>query len=807
MILHAARLFRREKGFVAVVVLTLAIGIGANAGLFAAAYCLLLDPLPFAQADRLVVLHESRAGRGSRDVSLPDVRDWQEQTTTFDSFGAGRRRTFGLHRNNNQLVVVKLGMVTAGYLPTLGISPAYGRTFTQPEETDHTQVIVLTDQLWTQRFNRNPSVVGEKVELNEQPYIVIGVLPSQFPALFAGEAIEGFIPLDDKLYSNRSAKTLYAIARIKPNSSIEGARTELQVVAGKLANLYPENSSIGADFESLQAAMYGSVRRPLLLLISGSVLILLIALTNVTFFFGERIVARMRELAIRMAVGATRRHLATQFMVEALMLCSVSAVIGIAIAKACLLGLPEIIGLWGSAGVAPILVIGDMHVDRVILAIALVFTLGLSLLLGGFCLRFIDARDLHDVLKTGNVTTSESRAGMYSRNFFVAGQIAISFVLLMGSGLLFRSFHLVLSAPRGFQSAGVVQFGLGLPDARYNSDAKLAAFHDGLIKNIEAVPGVDSVGGAWRLPTEGSNGLSTRFLLEGDALPKKDWPSVSLNVVTRGYFETLGIALFRGRTFSDHDRLDSPRVIVINHAFQNAVFKNADPLGKRLQVSWESDTTPPGTWLQIVGVVADTRERSLERQTQPEVYMPMSQFPSDGFQYAVRVRAMDPAIVQAMRSTVNRLDPLLETIQVTKLDDRILSSLAYRRFLLNVTEALALVGVLLMGIGLYGSISYSLAQGKKALAVRLAIGAQPSHIRALMLKQLVKLVSIGAVAGLLMWIIVGKLMTAELYGVKGMDLATLFAVIFTLYALCLCFSAKAIFMAGRTSPALALQST
>jgi predicted permease len=453
------------------------------------------------------------------------------------------------------------------------------------------------------------------------------------------------------------------------------------------------------------------------------------------------------------------------------------------------------------------LMVGGMQLDWVIIVTALAFTLGLSLLLGGLCLRFMNAKDIHDVIKSGGGTSSESRAGMYSRNFFVIGQIAISFVLLMGSGLLFRSFHRILLAPRGFQSAGILQFGLGLPDTRYNSDAKLAAFHEDLIRNIESVPGVESVGGAWRLPTEGANGLSTRYLREGADMPPKDWPSTSLNVVTRGYFEALRVRLISGRTFSALDSLNTPRVMIVNHAFQQSVFKNADPIGKRMQIAWQSDSTPSGTWLQIVGVVEDTRERDLERQPQPEMYLAMSQFPADGFQYDVRVRSVDPATVQAMRSAVNRLDPLLEPIQVTKFDDRILSSLTNRRFLLSVTEALALLGAFLMGIGLYGSISYSLAQSKKALAVRMAVGAQPSQIRALMLQRLLKLVSAGIVAGLLLWMMVNRLMAAELYGVKGMDPATLLAMILGLYVLCVCFSANAIVAAGRMSPLIALRSS
>jgi hypothetical protein len=305
MIFHAARLFLRDKRFVAVVVLTLAVGIGTNTALFTAAYGLLLAPLPFPHSERLVVFHESWAGRGSRDVSLPDVHDWQEQTTAFDSFGVGRFRTFGLRDKNHQLSVVKIGVVTAGYLQTLGVPPAFGRIFTQSEETGNATVLVLGYQLWVQRFNKNPLVIGERVQLNEQPYIVIGVLPLRFPALLAGEVVEGFIPIDEKTYSNRSAKTLYAVGRIKPTRSVEDARAELQVVARKLAALYPENSSTGADFESLQTAMYGSLQRPLLFLIAGSALILLIVFTNVTFFFGERVVARMREIAIRVAAACS----------------------------------------------------------------------------------------------------------------------------------------------------------------------------------------------------------------------------------------------------------------------------------------------------------------------------------------------------------------------------------------------------------------------------------------------------------------------------------------------------------------------
>ena len=810
-IVQTTRRLRRDLSFTSVVVLTLSLGIGATTALAAATYAFLLAPLPFPDADRLCVLYETAQGSASRDfgAALPNIRDLQEQTHAFESVGAGLTRTFGLRASGGALKVVNVGMVTATFLKTLEVQPYIGRNFTSAEELGGARLIIISDQIWAERFGRDHLVLGKHLDLNEESFTIIGVLPSTFPALIGSEPVQAFIPLPDSTYDHRSAKSLFAVARLKPDERLDSARANLRAVSHRLAQMYPENSGIEANIQDLREAMYGSARGPVLLILSGSILILVAAATNVIFYFAERMITRMQEIVVRVALGATSADLGSQFITESLVLCGASAGLGACVGTLILAVLRRTNIIPHAAAIAYTDPRG-LSTTCVIVGLSAAFAILLSIVLGIVCLRIVKVTNISGLLGGSGWTRSAHRTGTLFLNGFVIAQIAISFVLLASCAFLLNSLHLVLAAPRGFDSNNIIQFGLGLPEVRYNTDQKLATFHEDLLRALEHLPGIESAFGAWRLPTEGGGiGLSTHFYVEGAlrAESHKKWPSALINIVTPNYFETLKIPLFKGRSFSSFDNLRTPRVLIVNRAFERAFFKDANALSRRLKLSWQSDSTPADTWFEVIGVVNNTRDRSLETSPEPELYLAMSQFPADGFQYALRTRHLDPTVIKSVQQVVHGLDPQLEDIRVVTFNERLMSGVQYRKTLLRYNEWLATLAGFLMVVGLYGGVSYLLAQRTKALAIRMALGASPSKIRLLVIRQVSSLISIGLAVGLILWLAAARFIRSELFGLSTTDPFTLMIVVLALYLLCLLFVSRACFVVGRISPASILRST
>jgi putative ABC transport system permease protein len=773
---QALRSFQKTPGFTATALVTLALGIGANTALFSATYHLLLRPLPYPEPDRLVALYGVRTDQGPQRVSLEDLVDWQAASHAFAGMAAYRPRSFSLRDgrpgSDSRIDVIQVGMVTSDLLPVLGLRPRLGRPFSREEETAGAAVVLLGDRLWRRRFGGAPDLVGRRVLLNDVPRTVLGILPAGLALPMQGQLPDAYIPLSHEDYGgDREKRSLEAVARLRPGVSIAAARSELVGIAAHLAHAYPAtNERWSAGLVDLHTAQTGQDRRPLLLLDSGGLLLLLLACTNVSSLLVARFLAHLREVAIHAALGAGARQLARRFLAEGLVLASLGAGLGLSIAGACLKLLPLALPLAGGARLPG--GGGRPGLDGTALAIALALCV-LSTLVFALVPTFLAYRtDLHRILQ-GESPSGGSRHRL--RGATVVLQVAFCTMLLLASGLLLRSFFALLATDPGFRSERVLRFGIGLPEKRYVTDARIFAFHHALLDRLAALPGVEAAGLVGRLPLTGE-GFRTPFEIDGaPPVPRDRRPSTALtalDIASPGYFRALRIPLLAGRSFTLQDGPAAPRVLLVNEAFRKAHFPGGSALGalgQRLQLGWTSDTNPRGTRWEVVGVVGDVRERSVEVSARPEVYLSTEQYPLDGGSYVLLTRRTDAALGDALRASVRTLDGDLEKLDIRPFADAVRASLADRRLALLLSGLFAAVALLLTAVGIYGVAAWTVARRRREMALRLALGADMGHVVRLVLGQGLRWAGLGLLLGLAGFGSLSRLLASHLYGVGTAD--------------------------------------
>lgn len=803
---QAVRILLRSRTLTVTAVLTLALGLGANAAMFSATWALLLRPLPYPEPERLVSLFGTRPDRGPQQVSLLDFLDWREASrSSFANMAAYRPRSFGIATNGGDTApeVIQVGMTTAGLFETLGVRPARGRAFTEREEVEEAPVIVLSHRLW-RRLGADPGAVGGKVRLNEEPRTVVGVLPEGFDFPMQGELPEAYIPLSRADYgASRGARGLEAVARLAGGVSPEAARSALASAAARLAEAHPDsNARLGADLQSLDEALRGGNRRPLLLLTGAGLLLFLIACTNVVNLLLAHFLARSRATAIRAALGARTAQIARHFTAQGVVLTLAGAAAGLVTARLCLAALPLALPLLGGAAPpAAALDAAPLRLDGAVL----LFTLGLALLVAALLALSSAAlarrADLQAVLQS-----DDPRSGSRSRlrGALVVGQIAASTMLLLLAGLLLRSFLALLSADPGFETAGVVKFGLGLPEARYGAEEKMIAFHRDLLAKLAEIPGVEAAGAIAGLPLGGQE-FRTGFQPAGAGIPRADRPGAVLAVASEGYFRTLAIPRVKGRGFRPADTPESPPVLLVNQAFERTHFPAEGALGQRIEIGWASEAFPAGTAWEIVGVVGDTRQGSLEEEVQPGIYLPMSQFPVDGCSYTVRAARTDAGLAQAVREAVRAQDGQLESVEVLPLREVVRESLGDRRLLFLLTALFSGVALLLTAVGIYGVTAWTALQRDREMALRLTLGAQARQVARLVLGQGLGLAVRGLLLGVSGFFLLQDLVASQLYGVRAMDPLTLGAVALVLCATTLLACAVPSLRVSRTEPMRAIR--
>ena len=787
----ALRLLVRQRAFTLVAVLVLALGIGAAAAVLSVVDGVLLRPVPFEAMHRLVMVWETDRDSGTvrEPASVPDFLDFEERSRQVEAFGAltGTQVTAATERG---APVRRTALaVTAGLLPLLGVEPVLGRSFTSDEaRSGGPRVAMISEALWSERFGRDPEVVGRALLLDEAPATIVGVVPDHadlgvlqilsaaaYARAFADQGtradVDVWVPLrPDPDALPRSTHSIFVVGRLAPGATLASARAELAEIAAELERSYPENDARGVFVEPLPDVVFGPVRTPLAVLAAAVVLVLLIASANVANLVLVRATARVREVAVRRALGAGVGRLGRQFVAENLLLALLATAAGLALAA----GAVKLLVAAAPAGVPRLAGVAlDVRVGGAAAGLGLVVGVGFGLLplaqaRGGDLLAGLRGR-----LRPAGVL--RGGAGRRApRRLLLVLQVSLAVVLVIGAGLLVRSFQQLLGVETGFEAGGVLKSEYQLPRARYPADlarfprfTETHAFNAELLRRVAAVPSVASAAIAGNHPLDA--GATTSFVVIGREAEAADWPEITVRRVTPGYFSTVELALRDGRRFDDRDDTSAPPVAVINAAAAERFFDGEDPLGHELGF-W-------GVRRTIIGVVADERVRGLEEAPPPGVYLPLAQAPSLNGVYALLARtSTDPAV---LAPTVQRiaagLDPRVALFGTEPLDHTMARSVAERRFVMTLLSLFAAVAIAIAVAGVHGALSFDVARRTQEIGVRLTLGAQQSRILLSVVGQGLAPVVPGLAIGMAAAWWLARGVAALLFGIAPLDPATFVA--------------------------------
>ena len=806
---YGIRMLMKSPAFTVVAVITLALGIGANTAIFSVLDAVMLRPLPFPHADRLVSIQEMdlRKAHGAglaSSVSYPNFFDWRAHNHTFEFMSSYSDRDFTL-TGTGEAQHLEGEMVSAEFFRTIGVLPAIGRDFRAEEEKPGIHVVVLSHELWQSRLGADPAIVGKTITVNSRPYTVVGVMPAGFalpdrypPAqlwvTYSTDA-EG----DEPITGQRGAHLLSVIGRLKPGISTKQGNADLDQIARALAKQYPdENGSRGAvKVESLLQHMVGDTRPALLALLAAVICVLLIACVNTANLLLARATSRSREIAVRAALGAGRIRIVRQLLTESVLLAMAGGALGVLLASATLDALLRL-----SPQEVPRL--ANTTIDTSVL----LFAAGVAILTG---IVFGLVPAIH-ALRTDLVTSlkQNTRGGGASRGqhrvhrSLVIAETAIGVVLLIGSGLLIRSFTAMLHADPGFNPHNVLTMKFNLPSSRY-SDAAQIRFYDNLLPKLRAVPGVVSGGAVITPPMSGDRyGISLEF--EGSAVKASERPSADFDAVSPDYFRTLGVPLVAGRDFNAHDEEHAPQVMIVNQAFVRRFLSGKEPIGTRVKPEFSSEAGPVRPpWRTIVGVVGDIKHASIKEDAAPKFFVPYPQGLISNLTMVVRTASAPAGMVNELRGVITSMDPQLAIFNVRSLDENVSRSLAtekFETFLLTVFAGLAFV---LTAVGLYGVLAYAVAEQTHDFGVRMALGATTSTVLRLVLRSGVAIAAIGLLIGVVAAIGTDRLLAHALYGVGPVDPLTFAAVMAALMLVCLLASYIPARRAAKVDPMVALR--
>jgi predicted permease len=778
---HAARALVRAPGFTLPAILIAALGTGANTGAFSALDTLLLDRLPYPEPGRLVQLYETGPDGKPRGVAEANLLDWRGRSTAFQAMAVYQPRTFGLTLGERDAVtVVQTGMVMADFFAAAGVPPAFGRVFTEGEEIEGVPLLVLTDRLWRRMFAADPGVVGRRVWLNEEPYTIAGVMPRGFDYPIQGVSPEAFLPLSRKDYCCARLGQQEAVARLKPGVSLDRARAELSSMAAAMAVQYPAtNAGRGAGLRPLAETMKGSRREPLWVLMGTASLLLAIAAANLAGLMLSRAVARRHEFAIRAALGAGPARVARQFFLEAILVAVAGAAVGLVAAGAELRLVPRFV---------------PTPVPLALHPAAFLFALGIAVVV-----------TLVSGAAPAILVAGPPRAGQRSpvRNLLVVAQVALSVVLLLGAGLLLRSFLKLVSENPGFDTVHAFKFGIGLPEKRYDTDLKLIAFHRELERRLSELPGVAAAGVAVRLPLRGgSAGPGGSFQIAGSNIPLPRRPRAWINAASPGYFNAMGIPLREGRAFSwQADRPGEHRAAIVNETFVRMYLAGRRTLGTRLEVRSISDLNPEGSLWEVVGVVGDTRQANMDqREPIPEIFLSMTQVGAEGAGYVIRAARDDAALPRAIARTVAETDPRLERARVEPLRLLVERNLGSRDAAIRLVGGFGLLALLLTAAGIYGIVAFRAAGQSREMAIRAALGATAPQLRRMVLGYGLRVAAWGIASGLAAFWFVLPLLRSQLYGIGAVDVPAIVCVALGVIAVALAASLGPSRRAARWTP-------
>jgi predicted permease len=769
---YSIRALRRSPGFTIVAVLTLALGIGANTAIFSVINAVLLRPLPYPDPSRLVRIYEtSTAVRGHQDsVAAGNFADWQVQARAFCGMAVLRFDAFTLTGAATP-EFLNGERVSPEMLSILGTRPAFGRDFTREDAIPgRDRVVLLGHELWTHRFASDRGIVGRDIVLNFEKYTVIGVLPLDFrtpPQIGSKEATTLLVPvaLANAELQSRGAHNYQVFARLRPGVSPERAQFEMDAIAGKLAKTYASNQGRGARVVTLIEEVVGNFRSSLLIVFGAAGLILLISCANLANVLLARGTGQQREIAVRLAIGANRFRVIGELLVQNLVLAALGCAGGV---------LAAVWGLKALHALAPgnLPRMNEVSLDGATLAFAIVVSL-----ITGLAFGILPAFHLSGT-HTGNTGFSLSTRGaggsepsvLRWRNVLVAAQVALSIVLLVGAGLLLKSFARLRGIDLGFQPNRTLAMKIMLPRTKYSDQQKRLQFFATLAERVRSLPGVAAAGYSNQLPMRGGWGGS--FSTERSEIPTGPNDDTDFQIVSPQYFDALGIKILRGRVFNDSDRAGSQPVAIVNKSLARHYWPNSDPIGARIR---KGGPNSPFAWLTIVGIADDVRLRGPADQANVELYFPSGQaqdLPISPSDFAVRA-AVDPlALAAAVQREVWSLDREQPVTSVRTMDEVLVESTSHNRFNTLLIGLFAGLALLLSAVGIYGVVSYSVAQRASEIGIRMAVGARPADILRLIFRQIATTMTIGAAIGIAAALALTRYVTSILFDIQPHDPAT-----------------------------------
>jgi putative ABC transport system permease protein len=755
---YAVRMLRKQPGFSLTVVVTLALGIGANTTIFSVVNAVLMEPLPYKDPDRLIRLWESNSGQGRTEtlVSVPNFQDWQNQQSVFEQLTASELTTFNL-TGSGEPQRIPAARITANLVPTLGVSPLLGRSFLPEEEKGGNRVTLLSHGLWQRQFGSDPSLLNKTIQLNGESYTVVGIMPREFQIT----SRELWVPLvldpaKEPWRADRANRNLAVFGRLKSGVTLDQATAEMNVLARRLEEQNPESNTgwslrLRTFYDWLVPE---GVRLSMFALFAAVYLLLLIACANVANLFLARAVTRQQEMAVRAALGARPARLMRQLLIESVLLAGLSGLLGL------------FLTYWGtrlivSSNLQNITRLSETRIDARVLGFALVITAIAALIFGLAPAWWASHLNLSEKLKEGSRSSGGPRTHRL-RGALVVSEVTLAVALLIGAGLLVRTVQRLQAMPLGFAPENLITMQLSLPGSKYGAPQQRINFFNQLLDQLRTVPGVIDAAATERAPGSGSD-WAMEITIEGNDAINKARTSAEAHVATQNYFNTIGAPVLRGREFSGRYRSDRPLELIVSESFARRYWPNEDPLGKRFR---PATNNPFGT---VIGVVGDVRNVDPQQEALPAFYFPYGYIGMPGLVVVARTASQPESFAKALRTQVTQVDSDQPVYNVRTMSEIIANATSQHRFQAVLLSLFGIVALLLVAVGVYGIVAHVVRQRTREIGVMMALGASTREILKMVIRQGMRNVLLGLILGLAFSFVLTRWLSSSIFGLTPND--------------------------------------